>query len=451
MKKLLILLLLLATAILALAACTSDAPPPTSVIPPPSDGDGTILPHPAIAAYPAAPLISPGVSSSTAVTAAQGANDFAFRLAAILAEDIGDENLVVSPYSVWMPLAALVNATREPYRAQLIEAIGAAGLDASEINQAASRMLFSLTNEQSRQWAERHNEPYHNPLRIANALFIDYNFTLRRDFAQTFMDYFRGEIMTADFAAPATLDSINQWAYDQTEGLIPSILEELCRSAFAVILNAIYFQDGWSLPFDPDMTHKDIFHGPTGESEVYFMEFTEGIVSYFEDERLQAVQLNFANGGGMAILLPKEGCAAELLGTMSADYFAHIIEESRISEGRLVLPRFTIEHTIDDLKYPLEAMGVPIFDELAAPLTNGLVEEAVPVWVSDAIQKAMIEINEEGATAAAVTAMAIVRIGGFVSPTTFEMICNRPFVFVLYRHTTDGGAQVLFTGVVNQP
>jgi hypothetical protein len=34
---------------------------------------------------------------------------------------------------------------------------------------------------------------------------------------------------------------------------------------------------------------------------------------------------------------------------------------------------------------------------------------------------------------------------------TFEMICNKPFVFVLYGSTYDGGAQVLFTGVVNEP
>jgi hypothetical protein len=33
----------------------------------------------------------------------------------------------------------------------------------------------------------------------------------------------------------------------------------------------------------------------------------------------------------------------------------------------------------------------------------------------------------------------------------FEMICDTPFVFVLYEHTYDGGSQVLFTGIVNQP
>lgn len=33
----------------------------------------------------------------------------------------------------------------------------------------------------------------------------------------------------------------------------------------------------------------------------------------------------------------------------------------------------------------------------------------------------------------------------------FEMICDKPFVFILYRPTRDGRNQVLFTGAVNQP
>jgi len=33
----------------------------------------------------------------------------------------------------------------------------------------------------------------------------------------------------------------------------------------------------------------------------------------------------------------------------------------------------------------------------------------------------------------------------------FEMICDKPFVFILYAYTYDGGSQILFTGIVNQP
>ena len=73
------------------------------------------------------------------------------------------------------------------------------------------------------------------------------------------------------------------------------------------------------------------------------------------------------------------------------------------------------------------------------------------MWLSDAIQKAVIKVDEKGTTAAAVTVMAAAATGMPMPGTPFEMICDRPFVFILYEKTYDGGSQVLFTGIVNQP
>jgi serine protease inhibitor len=87
----------------------------------------------------------------------------------------------------------------------------------------------------------------------------------------------------------------------------------------------------------------------------------------------------------------------------------------------------------------------------AAPLTGGLVEENIPVWLGGAVQKAVIKVDEKGTTAAAVT---ILPAPGATPPTPtepFVMNCNKPFVFVLYDRTDDGGNQILFTGIVNQP
>jgi serine protease inhibitor len=66
----------------------------------------------------------------------------------------------------------------------------------------------------------------------------------------------------------------------------------------------------------------------------------------------------------------------------------------------------------------------------------------------------VIKVDEKGTTAAAVT---ILSMGSSAPPDdapreTFERgNCNKPFVFILYDHTHDGGMQVLFTGMVNQP
>jgi len=69
------------------------------------------------------------------------------------------------------------------------------------------------------------------------------------------------------------------------------------------------------------------------------------------------------------------------------------------------------------------------------------------------MQRALIKVDEEGTTAAAVTVMqgATSAGPGDDKPKTFEMICDRPFVFILCEYTHDGGDQILFTGIVNDP
>ena len=395
--------------------------------------------------------VTPGEQNPTARTAAQGANDFAFRLSAALAQEAGEESFVVSPYSVWLPLAALLNATDEANQEALLAVLGASGITAADVNQAASRMLFDLTNEGEREFAEEFDFPHHSPLRIANAIFVSDQVSLRRDFAQTFADYYRGSAFEVDFLSQEAVDAINQWAYDHTEGLITDLVEEFDPDTVAAIANAIYFSDQWSREFNPADTSEGIFHSPAGELPAYFMHSLNDWQFYYEDEILQATRLGFATGGGMFILLPHSGDATALLSDMTAEYFDHIQNNGSHGTVQLQLPRFSVESTFNDLCDVLIRLGVPLFDEQSAPLTGGLIYDNLRVWLSEAMQKAVIEVDEEGTTAAAVTVLVAVAESAPDYQEPFVMICDRPFVFVLYQRTNDGARQVLFTGVLNQP
>ena len=76
-----------------------------------------------------------------------GVNAFAFRLTRACLEQKGEkENLLLSPFSVWLPLAALTNAADEAAQAELTDALGMTGKTAGEINeqnrpQRAARLL----------------------------------------------------------------------------------------------------------------------------------------------------------------------------------------------------------------------------------------------------------------------------------------------------------------------
>ncbi|MDL2233556.1 hypothetical protein LJC63_08295 [Ruminococcaceae bacterium OttesenSCG-928-L11] len=124
-------------------------------------------------------------------------------------------------------------------------------------------------------------------------------------------------------------------------------------------------------------------------------------------------------------------------------------EPSEIRDSQVEWQVRTFE--LEGLNEALETLGVPLFDQQTAALTNGLIEGDSPVWLSDAVQKAVITEDEKGTTAAVVAVMAAVG-SAMPEPTKpFEMICDKPFAFILCDSTYDGGTQILFTGIVNQP
>ena len=390
--------------------------------------------------------------SPYAETVAKGANDFAFRLSAALATQAGTENFICSPYSVWLPLAALINATDENSKENLVSVLGAAGISDADINNAASRMMYDLTRQGERVYEDtQDNTAFHNPLVIANAIFVDNDLTLNKDFAQTFLDYYRGEAMTVDFNSTEAVSAVNEWASKNTDGLIPNIIQYFSPDTIAALANAIYYSDRWNWEFSPEETIEDVFHSPNGDTSAFFMQREGDNQTYYEDDKVQAMPLTFKTGGGLYIIMPKDGDATGLLSSMKSEYYNEIQRNSILSTGKLLLPRFSIDSGNMDLVDTLASLGVPLFDPASAPLTGGLIKENMPVWISGVLQRAAIEVDEKGTTAAAVTILSAPGDAPPQPTKPFEMICNKPFIFILYSHTYDGGNQIIFTGIVNQP
>jgi serpin B len=396
-------------------------------------------------------LQEPEDGNPTALSVAMGANDFAFRLSANFAAQTGTaRNMVCSPLSIWIPLTALANAADVQCKADLLTALGVPGIQDADINTAVSRMLYDLTRQRNKEYTETGwLEDYHEPIKTANAIFVDYDVTINDDFAQTFMDYYRGSSINVDFKSPAAVAEVNDWVNKNTNGMIRSIIEKFEPATAAVLANTIYYFDRWSWEFDPGKTREDIFYAPGGETTASYM-LREGKQSYFEDERLQAASLDFRSGGGFSILLPKDGDAAGLLESLTNDYFLTIQNGSASAQGKLLLPRFSIEGDVMGIRDVLIAMGIPLFRD--GSLT-GLIKEGA-AHLSDAKHKAVITVDEKGTAAAAATIL-LVDVAGWLEPEPpgkpFEMICDKPFVFILYDYTNDGGRQVVFTGMVNQP
>lgn len=73
-----------------------------------------------------------------------------------------------------------------------------------------------------------------------------------------------------------------------------------------------------------------------------------------------------------------------------------------ITDISLTLPKFKVESKLD-LKAPLIGLGLKDIFEDSADLGGILSGDAPPLKVSKIVQKAFIEVNEEGSEAAAAT------------------------------------------------
>ncbi len=382
------------------------------------------------------PLINPEKQESeSAKKAAEKLNEFSLEMGRRLYQEYEGENFVCSPISLWLPLAALLNASDGTAQDEMLKSLGLEGLAVEEVNEAASRILYSLIEKKGG-----------SALQIANLVYVDEKYNVNPDFEEVFLDYYRGRCMALNFSDPKAVDTINEYISEKTGGEIEKMLSCLDADMAACIINTVYFQDEWAKRFRQEDTKTEIFYTEEGELQAEYMRHFSEHLDYYENERLQAVWLEFKKGEKLLILLPKNETAGELYGTIDRNEIQEIAEESNTENVTLWLPKFSIETETMDLMGLLQDMNVPYIDVQRSDIT-GLVNE--DLYISKAEQKVVFKIDEEKVTAAAATGIELATKG---SPTeSAYMICNKPFVFFLIGETYDGGEQILFSGVVNKP
>ena len=114
------------------------------------------------------------------------------------------------------------------------------------------------------------------------------------------------------------------------------------------------------------------------------------------------------------------------------------LQNMRETHVDLHLPRFKMEESYD-LKDTLRTMGMVNIFNGDADLSGMTGSRGLSV--SKVLHKAFVEVTEEGAEAAAATAVVVVELS---SPSTNEEFhCNHPFLFFIRQNKTNS---ILFYG-----
>jgi serpin B len=381
-------------------------------------------------------------ATDAAKTAAANANAFGFRLFNEVVKGHESENVAISGASAAVALALFLEGCAGDSRRVLAGALGYPGdLDANSA--AGYGELSAVLNGNGAA-----------TVRMANALFTTLEVSgvvmnFEKAFLSTAADQFNAEVKSRDFAKPATLAEVNDWCNRQTEGMIPEILDEIDPLTFAIILNALYFRGTWQKGFNPALTSQKLFRPEQGEPFPVTMMSGRVDARVWDDGQVGVVRIPYRGGDFSMVLMmpvPPDGKLADIRAKLSPEQWASWWKkvEGETYELEVTLPRFRLT-TLHELTEPLVDMGLgdalllgrADYSLMSRRAGRGLVYAEVK-------QRVVVEVDEQGTKAAAVTVVGPT----FFGEPPFVPRFNRPFLFGIVDHRTRA---MLFLGQVMDP
>jgi serine protease inhibitor len=362
---------------------------------------------------------------------------FGFRLLKELAREQARANIFISPYSVSSVLQMVGNGARGQTQQELQQVLGTIALSTESMNSAYAALNQSIGSAQS-----------NLVLNIANAIWYRRGAQLSDGFSAANEKYYHAELAGLDFSDPASVQRMNQWAADNTQGRIDSIIQPPIPPETALVLaNAIYFKGTWLNQFDPKQTRQRTFHlAGGGDPQVPMMEQTRAF-SYQTGPGFQAVQLFYTGKRlEMEILLPETNSTLEaLLGQVDEQSWQNaLLPGFREHKGTLVLPRLKFRYGAE-LKKPLATLGLK---SALTPAADFSAMSASRLFLSEVKHQSFVEVNEQGTEAAAVTTGVVALASLRNPPQPFQMVVDRPFLFLISDQVTKS---ILFMGLVFDP
>jgi serpin B len=367
------------------------------------------------------------------IVAASGA--FAFDLLREVNADWEDDNLFISPLSASMALGMTMNGAAGTTFDEMRQVLGFGTRPLPEINAGYQGLIGML----------RGLDPKVT-FQLANAIWYNRPFEpfINESFLTDVRNWFEAEVDAADMGTQESVQTINDWAKEQTNGKIDKVIDDT-RDLVMLLANAIYFKGDWRDQFDKSKTRPAPFTTlANGEVQVPTME-RNGPLLHGSLENAAVFELPYGgNAFAMTILLPNEGVdvndfVASLSPVRWQQATAHLVERENV----IHLPKFTLAWK-DTLNAPLQRLGMQsAFVEGQADFTNLSQARGRDLFVSFVRQDAFVDVNEEGTEAAAVTTVGIVETS---APLPAKI--DRPFVFAI-RERLSG--TILFVGKIVDP
>lgn len=346
------------------------------------------------------------------------------------------QNVFLSPLSIFLALSMLEKGAGGKTRDAIRETLGsAADMSDAAIDNIGRELMNWVETQIGVEFV------------IANALWTHTTAGISPAFVNICREGFDAEARTLDFTKRTAAIEINSWVSQKTRGTISEIVSpDTIASAVALITNAVYFKGKFRDAFWEEMTAAQPFYRSNGTHKIVSM-MKRGRMSdaYWRNRNCEAAEFQYCSTGvSLVLVLPGEGLTPEEV--LTRECLSELYLDTSSIEVLFQVPRFTIDFE-SALTDSLTQMGMGI------AFGSGADFSAIGsrrIFISDVVQKAHLEVDEQGTIASAATE-AVACYGSHFDPDPPEqkiVTFDRPFG-VFLRDQQSG--LMLFEGVIYEP
>uniref|UniRef100_A0A8D9ACM7 Antichymotrypsin-2 n=2 Tax=Cacopsylla melanoneura TaxID=428564 RepID=A0A8D9ACM7_9HEMI len=371
-----------------------------------------------------------------------GQQEFTFDLLSIINKQNKGSNIFLSPFSIYQALLTAYFVSDKNTEANLKQVLRLP----ANVDKIDTMQVYKM--EKYYQTMRGLNSSYGYTFTSANKIFINDQLTVK----PCMTDIFQQELQPMSFAnGLEAAKVINTWVEVETKNNIKDLIspDQVDSRTNLVLANAAYFKGIWQSKFSPALTKPDVFYSSPNKKSLVKMMKQNGQFRHILSEELRAHILEVPYKGGnisMYFLLPpfasKDG-VADILASLKKDptTFKRFTEEANfLKPVEISIPKFTVTQDLN-LIPTLTQMGVTDLFTSAADLSR---LSDTPISFGDAVHKARLELDEEGTTAAAATAVFSFRSSRPLEHTKF--VANHPFLYFLFDKMSQS---ILLAGVFN--
>ena len=351
-------------------------------------------------------------------------------------------NLCFSPYSISTALAMTYAGARGETATQMAQTLHF-DLPPNRLHPAFAGLMADFAAEQEKGQVQ---------LAEANSLWPQKGFAFLPDYLALCRKDYGTAIEPVDYEnhAEGARKTINDWVSARTSGKITDLLKPgtLDAADRLVLVDAIYFKGKWESPFEGRSTEGRPFYvSPDKRVMAPTMNQTHNF-RYAEFPDLQVLELPYVGGDlSMLVLLPRGADELEKLeAELTAEKLAAWTTNLQDQKVRVLLPQLKMTSEFA-LAKTLENMGMPDAFNFERADFSGM-DGRKDLFISAVAHKAFVEVNEQGAEAAAATAVTMTKEAAVVQVGVPLFDADHPFLFLI-RDNRNGS--ILFLGRVSDP